>query len=403
MLRRAALLLALAAMCAPSYAAAQRVHTGPRKPAVHPKQPSEQTAPSTLHTGILRGVVLRQDSTTPAPYASVEVVDGNSKRFSNESGEFSFRLAPGRYHLRARQIGFAPHDTTVDVVEGKTSQPVVIRLDALAIRLVDVTVRRPQRCEAPGVDSAEQPILYGIVAAVRENALREMLLRRSYPFEYIVEDVQQSVPQSVPQGAPGMIATAARSTVDTLGYRSDDVMPYRTGGTVFTDESDPRGAWERMRLPATADFANRAFIASHCFDYGFDDAGNYELHFEPLATLAVPDVEGSVTLDTTTYLIRTASVRLTRSADVAKGFQRLEVRIEYAELAPRVAVPTVVTATQTYRTPAPDDAPFVATEIQRIRRLRFLSGVPTGAQREQQFAAVSDASRARAASGGAAQ
>jgi hypothetical protein len=396
---RAALLLALAAISVPSFAAAQHARGRARNPAVHPKQGSQETAPSTLHTGILRGVVLRQDSTTPAPYASVEVVDGNSKRFSNESGEFSFRLAPGRYHLRARQIGFAPHDTTVDVIEGRTTQPVVIRLAALAIRLVDVTVRRPQRCEAAGVDSAEQPILYGIVAAVRENALREMLLRRSYPFEYIVEDVQQSVPQ----GARGMIATAARSTVDTLGYRSDDVMPYRTGGTVFTDESDPRGAWERMRLPATADFANRAFIASHCFDYGFDDAGNYELHFEPLATLAVPDVEGSVTLDTTTYLIRTASVRLTRSADVARGFQRLEVRIEYAELAPRVAVPTVVTATQAFRTPAPDDAPFVATEIQRIRSLRFLNGVPTGAQREQQFAAVSDPSHARAAPGGAAQ
>lgn len=355
--------------------------------------------PSTLHTGILRGVVLRQDSTTPAPYASIEVVDGSSRRFSNESGEFSFRLAPGRYHLRARQIGFAPHDTTVDVVEGATSRPVVIRLAALAIRLVDVTIRRPQRCEAPGVDSAEQPILYGIVAAVRENALREMLLRRSYPFEYIVEDVLQTAPQAT----AGPIAAAARSTVDTLGYRSDGVMPYRTGGTVFTDESDPRGAWERMRLPATADFANRAFIASHCFDYGFDDAGNYELHFEPLATLAVPDVEGSVTLDTSTYLIRTALVRLTRSADVAKGFQRLEVRIDYAELAPRVAVPTVVTATQAYRTPAPDDTPFVATEIQRIRSLRFLSGVPAGAQREQQFAAVTDAARARASPGAAAQ
>jgi hypothetical protein len=140
-----------------------------------------------------------------------------------------------------------------------------------------------------------------------------------------------------------------------------------------------------MRLPATADFANQAFIASHCFDYGIDEAGYYELHFQPLATLAVPDVEGSVTLDTTTFLIRAASVRLTHSADVAPGFRRLEVRMEYAELAPRVAVATVVVATQAYRTADPDDAPFVATEIQRIRRLRFLTRVPDGAQREQRF------------------
>ena len=396
MLRGVLLVSALMAAMLASTAEAQHGHARKQPPRQH-----EPAAPAP-RTGILRGVVLRQDSVTHAPYASVEVLDGGSKRFSNESGAFSFRLPPGRYHIRARQIGFAPQDTTVEVMEGENSPPVKIRLAALVIRLADVTVRRPQHCETPGVDSADQPILYGIVAAVRENALREMLLRRSYPFEYIVEDVQHTRPEATP-GVASAVAAVSSSTVDTLGYRSDAVMPYRAGGTIFTDESDPRGAWERMRLPATTDFANHAFIATHCFDYGFDDAGNYELHFQPLATLEVPDVEGSVTLDTTTYLIRAASVRLTRSADVARGFRRLEVHIEYAELAPRVAVPTVITATQSYRTPAPEDAPYVATEVQRIRQLHFLGSVPAGAQREQRFAAMYGVPSPRAAPGGTAQ
>lgn len=367
------------AMLLPVAAGAQRAR-GPHHGTTRAPIPAPRTGV------IVTGTVLRQDSVTPAPYASVEVLDAGIRRFSNESGAFSFRLEPGRYHLRARQIGFAPHDTTIEVVSGGRAAPIVIRLTALAVRLSDVTVRKSRTCVSPGVDSADQPVLYGIVAAVRENALREMLLRRSYPFEYIVEDVQRAAPEG-----GGM----ASFVVDTLGYRSDAVMPYRPGGTVFTDESDPRGAWERMRLPATADFANQAFIATHCFDYGIDEAGNYELHFEPLATLATPDVAGAVTLDTTTYLIRGASVRLTRSVDVARGFRRLEVRIEYAELAPRVAVPTVITATQSYRTAEPDAVPFVATEVQRIRSMHFLGRVPAGAQREQRFAALPEPSRAR--------
>ena len=368
-MRPLAILLTVAVLT-PSLVNAQRPHVRRSTPPQAPPQ-----APSVL----LRGVVLRQDSTTPAPYASIEVLDGGTKRFSNDAGEFSFRLPPGRYHLRARQIGLAPHDTTVVLALGVASPTLVLRLSALAVRLTDVTVRKAQKCTTPGLDSAETPVLFGIVAAVRENALREALLRRAYRFEYLVEDVQRTGPEGG--------AITARAVVDTLGYLSDATMPYRIGGTVFTDQSDPRGAWERMRLPGTLDFADRGFIAAHCFDYGYDDAGNYELHFEPAEALTAPDVAGSVTLDTGTFVVRAASVRLTRSGDVAHGFQRLQVTMLYAEMAPRVAIPSVITATQLYRTPEPDAKPYVATEVQTIRLLRFLGAVPPGVQRERRFVA----------------
>lgn len=363
-MRRSLIVLVGATALAPCLAVAQR----PRARTVRPP-----TTPDV----VLRGVVLRQDSVTPAPYASVEVVDGGVRRFSNESGEFSFKLAPGRYRLRARQIGFAPHDTVVDLSLSTPVTQVTLRLAALAVRLTDVTIRKPQKCTTPGVDSADQPYLYGVIAAVRENALRELTLRQSYPFEYIVRDIKRASPVG---GTPGV-----RLAVDTLGYRSDRMAPYRVGETVFTDRSDPLGAEERMRLPSPVDFADEAFMRSHCFDYGYDDAGDYQLRFEPLATMAVPDVAGSVTLDTTTFVIRSVTVRLTRAGEVATGFRHLEVHATYREVAPRVAVPLVITATQSYRTPDPDGEEYVATEMQQVHTFRYLSRVPAGAEREQSF------------------
>lgn len=359
-----ALAFSLASLLAPAAAIAQRQRTHPAR------------TPSTPEV-ILRGVVLRQDSVTPAPYASVEVVDGGNKRFSNENGEFSFKLAPGRYRLRARQIGFAPHDTVVELSASAPVTQITLRLASLAVRLADVTVRKPQKCTTPGVDSTDEPYLYGVIAAVRENALRELTLRQSYPYEYIVRDIKRASPVG---GTPG-----ARFAVDTLGYRSDRMAPYRVGETVFTDRSDPLGAEERMRLPSPVDFADPAFMQSHCFDYGYDDAGDYQLRFEPLASMGVPDVAGSVTLDTTTFVIRSVTVRLTRAGEVATGFRHLEVHATYREVAPRVAVPLVITATQSYRTPDPDGQDYVATEMQQVHTFRYLSRVPDGAPREQSF------------------
>lgn len=175
--------------------------------------------------------------------------------------------------------------------------------------------------------------------------------------------------------------------VDTLGYRSDELMPYSSGKTVFTDRSDPRGAWERMRLPSTLDFADSTFLATHCFDYGVAQSGNYEINFRPLATITSPDVEGTVTLDSLTFVVRSAIVHLTNAADVAPGYGRLEVSTTYREVLPRIALPQRISSIQHYRAADPDGRAFVAIEVQSMRTLRFLDQAPDGVDREQLFGA----------------
>lgn len=359
---------ALFGATAPLFAQRVRPH---RAPAV---------APPTI---ILRGQVVRQDSTTPAPYSSVELVEAHARHLSDDAGRFSFRVAPGRYHVLVRQLGFAARDTVVDIPERSPPPVLVVVMTAVTIKLTDVAVRAPQTCTVPGVDSAATPILGEFMADVRQNVDRELLLRRTYPFEYTVEDVQTSTPLGWPD--------SVRSVTDTLGYRSDALMPYGRGKTVFTDRTDPRGAWERMRLPSTLDFADSTFLATHCFDYAVAPSGDYEINFRPLASITVPDVEGTVTLDSLTFVVRTAVVRLTNAGAVAPGYGHLDVRTTYREVLPRIALPDQISSTQRYSTPAPDSRSYVATEVQSMRALRFIGMAPAGVSRVHLFSAPASA------------
>jgi hypothetical protein len=335
--------------------------------------------PPTTASIIFRGTVVRQDSTSPAPYSSVELVEVHARHLSDDAGHFSFKVAAGRYHVLVRQLGYAARDTIVDISERSPPPVLVVVMTAVTIKLSDVAVRAPQVCTTAGVDSNATPVLGEFMADVRQNADRELLLRRSYPFEYTVEDVQTSTPVGS--------TDSARLVIDTLGYRSDELMPYGRGNTVFTDRSDPRGAWERMRLPSTLDFADSTFLATHCFDYGIAPSGNYDINFRPLAAITAPDVEGTVTLDSLTFVVRSAVVRLTHAAAVAPGYGHLEVRTTYREVLPRIALPDTISSTQRYSTPAPDSRTFVATEVQSMRTLRFIGKAPSGVNREQLFGA----------------
>src|SRR6185437_12866095 len=307
----------------------------------------------------------------------VEIVEAHARHFSDDGGHFSFKVAAGRYHVLVRQLGFAARDTVIDISGRSPPAALVVVMNAVTIRLSEVAVHAPQICTVPGVDSNATPILGEFMADVRQNADRELLLRRSYPFEYTVEDVQTSTPVCSADAVPLVI--------DTLGYRSDELMPYGRGNTIFTDRTDPRGAWERMRLPSTLDFADSAFLATHCFDYGVAPSGNYDINFRPLATITAPDVEGTVTLDSLTFVVRNSVVRLTNAGAVAPGYGHLEVKTTYREVLPRIALPDTISSTQRYSTPAPDSRSFVATEVQSMRTLRFIGRAPSGVNREQLF------------------
>jgi len=369
----AAMTLVCASGLTSSFVDAQTTHRPQKTPSTASRHPSRTTRPAEAPSGptvVLRGTIARSDTTRPLAMSTVEIVETHLRRFSDPNGHFAIKLPPGEYHLRVRQIGFKPRDTVVVLPASATTVDLTMTLTAVVLQLRPMAVTALLHCSRPGVDSADEPALYDIVAAVRENASREMLLRRSYPFEYRVDNIRTST--TVGDGAP------YESAHDTLWYRSDRVASYAIGSTIFTDQTDPRGAGERMRLPATSDFADPHFLGTHCFAYDIAESGDYVLHFIPLDTISAPDVAGTVTLDSTSFVLRTLAVHLTRPQNVGAGFEQLEVVTTYREAIRSVAIPASIVSKQRFRLMGDGAVQVIAEEKQVTRSLRFLGRVPDG-------------------------
>src|SRR5208337_4873397 len=128
------------------------------------------------------------------------------------------RLAPGSYHLRARQIGYSPTDTTVDVGRGATVVTLRLTRIALTLSAIQVEGRRSRGCVATGVpDSTVNPGLAAIFAQVRENVDRFRLVLDEYPFRYDLEE------HAYVRIQPGGDST---EWSDTVSYESRDRRPY---------------------------------------------------------------------------------------------------------------------------------------------------------------------------------
>ncbi len=67
----------------------------------------------------------------------------------NPRGSFRFeKLKPGRYHLRATYLGYAPADTILSVSSGARLR-IVLRLSATPVKLSDMTIREVAKPPVP--------------------------------------------------------------------------------------------------------------------------------------------------------------------------------------------------------------------------------------------------------------
>ncbi len=290
-------------------------------------------------SGVLAGELKGFDAGEPIGYATVDLVNIGRASFADAKGTFRLsRLIPGQYHLRARQIGYAPLDTTVEVDPGPGETTLSLRLHRVALKLARVSVigRRGKGCVATGVpDSLVNPALAAIFGQVRENVDRLRLLLDEYPFQYTREE------RHFDRSDPGGDSTVA---VDTVGYDSRARRAYKVGDVVYLDY-DPVGrrTWY-MYLPTFRDLADPAFLAAHCFSYGgTEDLGGHgaqvlRVDFQPAGRISVPDVEGSVYLDAHSFIVRRAVFRLTKPGAAKPPILGLAVTTSFRELAPLVPV-----------------------------------------------------------------
>lgn len=85
----------------------------------------DESLEATEDTGIIRGVVV-DPSVTPIADVTVALTGSGREATTNDNGAFGFGdLEPGTYFLRAEKVGFNATQTSVEVVAGDDTPPVV--------------------------------------------------------------------------------------------------------------------------------------------------------------------------------------------------------------------------------------------------------------------------------------
>ena len=306
------------------------------------------SAQETTPSGALGGVV-RSTLGDRIPYALVALEPGYPWRFTDDSGSFRFLdLPPGTYHLRARQVGFKPLDTSV-VVTGDGALVVAVALEHLVVELEAIRVvarsGATERCTEPGPpDPAVDPEFASVFDQLRLNAERYWLLADSYPAVFRVERRF---------GHPGRgDGRLAVERIDTVDLRTDARWHYAPG-RVLSEVPGTGGAETQMNLPGLPDLADTAFLANHCFSFAgleeLDGRTYARLDFVAADAIGEPDASGSAYLDPATYLIRLTRVRLTRPVRASSDLQSLEVTEVFREVVPSLVLPDRISSVQTSR------------------------------------------------------
>jgi len=245
----------------------------------------------------------------------------------------------------------------------------------VANTLADVQVSAPPRmCIVPEengfVADAE---LATVLGEARKNAERERLLRRTYPFEFKL--AQQHDTYDTRDSTHSVV-------YDTTAFRSDDDWRYRKGKVVSGDKNKVFGDVRVMRLPTLIDFADTRFLTAHCFKYAGmseeDTIPTHRLDFAPLPEIVAPDVEGSIFIDSATYLIRRAEFRLTKGGSIKPAVLGMTVTTTYREVLPNVALFDEIKSVQPLPPAKSGEHPMEFRETQQLLSFRFLFRGPPG-------------------------
>jgi hypothetical protein len=137
-----------------------------------------------------------------------------------------------------------------------------------------------------------------------------------------------------------------------------------------------------MRLPTLTDLADVRFLTAHCFKYSGvtneDSIAVHQIDFQPITDITAPDVEGSIFIDSATYLIRRAEFRLTRGGSVKPAILGMKVTTTYREVLPNVALFDEIRSVQPLAASRSAANPTEFRETQQLLSFRFLYGGPPG-------------------------
>lgn len=345
-------------------------------------------------TGHLVGRVVDKLAGVALPFSGVSLVGQSSDRFTSDSGAFQFDVAAGTIRLRVRHVGFTPVDTQL-VVRANDTTRVTIELARIPVTLAAMQVTDVP-CRLPGAPTAGGDALPQVFEQLQLNAEQFRLVSTQYPFNSVVE---RRFSHLVEEPKPGRSAAAARPLADTvevvtrtdsITVRSDPRWHYKPGDIIVTSGVSVLGVRYAVMIPTLAVFADPEFVKHHCFQ----DAGEAtvdgqtfrRVDFKAAEDIRDPDIDGTMYLDPTSYVIRRSVISLSKKSRYTSSYDSVVVETTFDELVSGVPVITFTTGrnvlTSGDRRPsgaanAPDGSHIISDgELQRVREIRFVRDVP---------------------------
>ena len=255
--------------------------------------------PAALRAQVVQGKVL-DNLGMPMRGAFVVLLDTGGKQLgavlAGEHGDFTFRVVPGKYTLRAEQIGHK--STALPAFEVTADRPVVleIKMEVEALHIGELSVSATNRCSQRPDGSTQTAAVWSEVrkalnvAAWMQGMATATFRVKNYERDADLEFKDTRAPKiefASRAGRNAFVAANVDSLAD-LGF-----MQIRDDGT-----------W--LFGPDANVLLSNTFLSLHCFrlERRADRRGQIGLAFEPVAGRRVPDIAGTMWLDESTARLR---------------------------------------------------------------------------------------------------
>lgn len=249
---------------------------------------------------VVRGELVDSIAARPVTAAIVTLVDGSGGEFgrtlTNANGRFLVRApAAGAFRLRVRLVGFDVWESEpMALAVGET---VVRRVSLLLVRakLPAITVEAEQTCVVRPEEGAAAAALWDEVKKVL--AATELTMK-SREFRFRSVGTERELDR---------LGVVVRDTsYRSIGYRAwpfGALSPELLARWGFVQGS---AAGPVFFGPDAQLLVSDAFLDDHCFRVrmGPDGSGRVGLAFEPVAGRGVPEIEGTLWLDSATVALR---------------------------------------------------------------------------------------------------
>jgi hypothetical protein len=339
----------------------------------HSSSSAAQASADSLAT--IEGTVRYAENGRPMPFARVALDDRVESIIAGYDGVFRLKnVTAGKRVLLVRQIGFVPQRLELTIEPGTAPTPVTVSLARLPIRL-DTVVVAARGCSGRGLTGNEGGAdVQELFRQVDANAAQYREAAQQHPIEVAYERIKWLATSK------GVIV---QEVVDTIRHRMGENDPvYKPGSVVQPRElPDGRRTWSVV-LPGFASMAASEFQEHHCFKYaGVDTASGarqYRVDFIPTADVKTPDVAGSLFLDASSLVLRSAVFRLVNLRTKEATFSGVEALVSFVEVVPFFVVHDGLNATQQIRNMRTTRGDPITEwrQIDRLMEHRFLNAVP---------------------------